>query len=81
MSDFTSDSAICEPRLSLPDLHRLRGIFAELARHGDSRKLLMRRGVDEGELAQASDVVAEILHARLLGALHERSRAARPTME
>lgn len=58
-----------DPPLSRDDEHRLREIFSELARHGESHRLLQRTGVDEGELAEACDVVVRILDARIAARL------------
>lgn len=67
------DALIREPELGRDELHRLREIFAELACHGESHRLLQRRGVDEGELAQACDVIVQILDARILARLRATS--------
>jgi hypothetical protein len=60
------------PVLGGDDLWRLRHVFAELARHGESHRLLHRLGVDEGELAEACDVVVRLLDARIAADLRRR---------
>lgn len=65
-----------EPELGKHDLHRLREIFSELAWHGDTYQLLQRRGVDEGELAQACDVIVRILDVKIIDRLRAQAAAS-----
>lgn len=60
-----------DPTLSRDEEHRLREIFSELARDGESRRLLQRAGVDGGELAEACDVVVRVLDARIAARLSQ----------